>query len=86
MASDRLWPRLARDVIIGVVDSGIWPESESYNDKGMSEVPSRWKGQCEFDTKFNTSFCNKKLIGARFFNKGLIAKYPNVTKTIKNST
>uniref|UniRef100_A0A7N2KRS6 Subtilisin-like protease n=2 Tax=Quercus lobata TaxID=97700 RepID=A0A7N2KRS6_QUELO len=83
-----LWPvtNYGQDVIIGVVDTGIWPESESYNDKGMSEVPSRWKGQCEFGTKFNTSFCNKKLIGARFFNKGLIAKDPNATKTINNST
>ena len=83
-----LWPvtNYGQDVIIGVVDTGIWPESESYNDKGMSEVPSRWKGQCEFGTKFNTSFCNKKLIGARFFNKGLIAKDPNVTNTINNST
>lgn len=82
-----LWPvtNYGQDVIIGVVDTGIWPESESYNDKGMSEVPSRWKGQCEFGT-FNTSFCNKKLIGARFFNKGLIAKDPNATKTINNST
>lgn len=83
-----LWPvtNYGQDAIIGVVDTGIWPESESYNDKGMSEVPSRWKGQCEFGTKFNTSFCNKKLIGARFFNKGLIAKDPNATKTINNST
>ncbi|GMY28698.1 subtilisin-like protease SBT1.9 [Fagus crenata] len=80
------WPvsNYGQDVIIGLVDTGITPESESYNDKGLSKVPSRWKGKCESGS--GTSFCNKKLIGAQFFNKGLIAKNPNLTKTINNST
>ncbi|KAH1204569.1 Subtilisin-like protease SBT1.9 [Glycine max] len=70
------WPvsEFGKDVIVGLVDTGIWPESKSFNDKGMTEIPSRWKGQCESTIK-----CNKKLIGAQFFNKGMLANSPNIT-------
>ncbi|KAL1540400.1 subtilisin-like protease SBT3 [Salvia divinorum] len=76
-----VWPtsHYGHDVIIGVVDTGIWPESRSFSDAGLSQIPSRWKGICESGTEFNSSLCNNKLIGARSFNKGLLAKYPNIT-------
>ncbi|RDY10976.1 hypothetical protein CR513_04423, partial [Mucuna pruriens] len=50
------------DIIVGVLDSGIWPESESFSDKGFGPPPTKWKGSCHNFT------CNNKIIGAKYFN------------------
>ncbi|KAI5402788.1 CO(2)-response secreted protease [Lathyrus oleraceus] len=58
------------DIIIGMLDTGIWPEAASFSDERIGPIPSRWKGICMTSTDFNSSNCNRKIIGARY--------YPNI--------
>ena len=63
-------------------NTGVWPESEMYNDKGYGPIPSRWKGSCESGELFNGLIhCNKKLIGAKYFVDGLVAEIGDFDRT-----
>lgn len=70
--STNLWSEMVadHDVVVGVLDTGVWPESESFNDTGMRPVPSHWKGACETGRGFRKHHCNKKIVGARVFYHG----------------
>ncbi|KAI4351858.1 hypothetical protein L6164_006164 [Bauhinia variegata] len=58
------------DVVVGVLDTGIWPESDSFNDTGMRAIPAHWRGACETGRGFRKHHCNRKIVGARSFFHG----------------
>ncbi|XP_009348700.3 subtilisin-like protease SBT3.10 isoform X1 [Pyrus x bretschneideri] len=81
-SSDNLLTKsMGKGTIIGVIDSGVWPESESFNDDAMGPIPSHWKGICQQGEYFNSTNCNKKIIGARWFKKGAKNQFQNLNKT-----
>jgi len=72
--------RAGEDIIIGDVDSGIWPEAPSFSDRtgtngngtqdgklSYQQIPG-WHGKCTPGEQFTASNCNQKLIGAQRFN------------------
>ena len=68
------------NVIIGIVDSGVWPEHPSFSDRTgkngagtkdgkLSYLQVRgWHGRCVPGDFFTGTECNQKLIGARYYN------------------
>ncbi|CAN6203286.1 unnamed protein product [Urochloa humidicola] len=61
---------LEGEVIIGVLDTGIWLDSPSFSDEGFGPPPSKWKGVCQNFT------CNNKVIGARAYQDGTTGLSP----------
>jgi subtilisin family serine protease len=37
-------------------------------------VPARWKGKCQAGEEFNATSCNRKIIGARSYDRGISAE------------
>ncbi|CAI5933766.1 unnamed protein product [Closterium sp. NIES-64] len=61
------------DVVVGVVDTGIWPEHASFANtvaNPYGDPPKTFTGRCEATPDFPREKCNGKLVGARFFNGG----------------
>ena len=61
------------DVVVGVIDSGIWPENDSFSDRpGRNRRPYKrlrnWLGTCVAGEQFTEANCNRKVIGARHYN------------------
>ncbi|GLJ29095.1 hypothetical protein SUGI_0573760 [Cryptomeria japonica] len=83
LSSSGLWSRYStygKDIIVGMIDTGIWPESKSFKDEGLGPAPTGWKGTCESGRGCDSSNCNGKIIGARYFSKGYEAQNPTLIK------
>jgi subtilisin family serine protease len=80
-----LWDRLGgvddagEDIVVGVIDSGVWPENPSFSDRTDSRRHGKkgkksygalrgWHGTCQAGESFPASSCNRKLVGARHYN------------------
>nr|XP_010906269.1 subtilisin-like protease SBT1.7 [Elaeis guineensis] len=72
------------DVVVGLLDTGVWPERKSFDDTGFGPVPAGWKGACEEAKDFKATSCNRKLIGARFFSKSYEATVGPINGTTES--
>ncbi len=86
-ASNGIWAQLGgpesagEDIVVGVIDTGIWPEHPSVSDRtgenangidgklDYQQIPG-WHGKCVPGEAFNASMCNQKLIGCQFYVDG----------------
>ncbi|NRR31588.1 S8 family serine peptidase [Oxalobacteraceae bacterium] len=89
-----LWSQLGgkehagENIIVGIVDGGIWPENAAYADRVDANgkptfdnsgtlaynAPAGWNGACATGEGFTVAHCNNKLIGARFYDTGFLAQ------------
>jgi subtilisin family serine protease len=58
-------------LVVGVIDTGIWPESASFAGGTGIPVPATWHGTCISGEQFDKHLaCNDKLVGARYYLAG----------------
>lgn len=58
-------------IIVGIIDSGIWPESASFKGEDSEDHVRGWSGVCVDGEQFVAhKACNRKLIGAQYFDAG----------------
>jgi len=67
--------RAGRGTVVGVIDSGIWPENPSFADLPL-QAPDRvgalpgFHGSCRAGEQWNAGDCNAKVISARHYVAG----------------
>ncbi|MDT4942208.1 MAG: hypothetical protein QOJ34_2297 [Pseudonocardiales bacterium] len=84
-ATGGIWDQLGgpanagKGLVVGVIDTGIWPENPYFAGNTGIPVPSSWHGKCVSGERFDKNLaCNDKLVGARYYLDGFGKK--NVAK------
>ncbi len=84
LGADQVWPTLGgqnhagENVLVGVLDTGVWPEHPSFADPGIDPLPGSFG--CEFgdgtDPDLGAPFtCNDKLVGAYAFTDTYLSQF-----------
>ncbi|GIH20650.1 hypothetical protein Raf01_88220 [Rugosimonospora africana] len=58
-------------MVIGVLDTGIWPDSPSF--AKQMPAPANWHGACQTGPMWVAADCNGKIVGARYFADAYLA-------------
>ncbi len=69
------------NVVVGILDGGIWPEAPAFSDNVGNQVGSgfpaysklpydQWKGICTYGQEFDKGDCSNKIVGARWYIDG----------------
>ncbi|MGH3714388.1 MAG: S8 family serine peptidase [Micromonosporaceae bacterium] len=67
--------RAGEGVIVGVVDSGVWPDAGSFGPLAEPRpdediIDAKWKGSCDSGSE-EPVICNNKIIGAHYYHEGV---------------
>ncbi len=57
-------------IVVGVLDTGIWPENPSFAGNTGIPIPATWHGTCVSGELWSQNTCNDKIIGARYYLAG----------------
>lgn len=68
-------PNAGAGLVVGVLDTGIWPESTAFAKGTGIPVPATWHGTCVAGELFTKTTCNDKLVGARYYLAGFGRKF-----------
>ncbi|MBF4163336.1 S8 family serine peptidase [Nocardioides acrostichi] len=79
---DKVWKqtggraKAGRGEVVGVIDTGIRPDSRSFRHLKGQHAPAGWQGTCDTgeDDSFPSDGCNGKIIGARYYVSGFGAE------------
>jgi subtilisin family serine protease len=78
-AANGIWSKLGgparagggQSLVIGDIDSGLWPENASFRSLNNPGQLQGWNGTCVTGEQWTASNCNNKIVGAKYYNAGV---------------
>ena len=60
--------KAGKGVVVGVIDTGIWPENPSFAGEDKVPAVAGFSGACEAGEGWERSTCSSKIVGARYYD------------------